>query len=300
MSGPIGRPRGSKNKPDHQAGGARPGLGLNEGIKIIRGNGIADLYNIFKPKLSQQATSATENSAGHESSTEAPFPFLRPEPLDSDSDDESEADSDFEDLLDEAIPSKSLPDETHVDTEGVISLYLAGLKTKLVAELNSARDNPGVIPDEDLISESMPDQLPPVDTNLSGIQGADDGSTQMQIPMEVDFLDIVSHPSDPLPDTNYRGSTPMPYNTQPWHGIGQTLEFQPTYWPQQAGLASGSSQMNFVSYTGPPNLGKKQQRKCQNCVPAGQSGYNCPGESGRKWCKLLPCTSEIVQENSGI
>ncbi|KAJ7291951.1 hypothetical protein C8J57DRAFT_1212369 [Mycena rebaudengoi] len=154
MSGPIGRPRGSKNKPDHQAGGARPGSGPKRrdvgeasgsgtrsapeapdsqprtppvwNSKIIRGNGIADLYNIFKPKLSQQATSATQNSAGHESSTEemdtaeaAPFPFLRPEPLDSDSDDESEADSDFEDLLDEAIPSKSLPDETRVDTEVV-------------------------------------------------------------------------------------------------------------------------------------------------------------------------------------
>ncbi|KAJ7268545.1 hypothetical protein C8J57DRAFT_1228242 [Mycena rebaudengoi] len=151
----------------------------------------------------------------------------------------------------------------------------------------AARDNPGVIPAEDLISESMPDQLPPVNTNLSGSQGADDGSTQMQIPMEVDFLDIVSHPSDPLPDANYRGSTPMPYNTQPWHGIGQTLEFRPTYWPQQA-LASGSSQMNFVSYTGPPNPGTKQQRKCQNCVAAGESGYNCRGESGRKRCKLLP------------
>ncbi|KAJ7214757.1 hypothetical protein C8J57DRAFT_1483194 [Mycena rebaudengoi] len=162
----------------------------------------------------------------------------------------------------------------------------------------AARDNPGVIPAEDLISESMPDQLPPVNTNFSGSQGADDGSTQMQIPMEVDFLDIVSHPSDPLPDANYRGSTPMPYNTQPWHGIGQTLEFWPTYWPQQA-LASGSSQMNFVSYTGPPNPGTKRQRKCQNCVAAGESGYNCRGESGRKRCKLLPCT-EIVQENSGI
>jgi hypothetical protein len=65
----------------------------------------------------------------------APFSFLPPEHVESDLDDNSEPDSDFEDLLEEAIPSKSLPDEAGVDTTGAISLYLAGIKTRLVAEL---------------------------------------------------------------------------------------------------------------------------------------------------------------------
>ncbi|KAJ7602432.1 hypothetical protein FB45DRAFT_702231, partial [Roridomyces roridus] len=50
-------------------------------------------------------------------------------------DDDLEPDSDFEDFLDEPTPLQSAPDESKVDTEGVISLYLTGLKSQLHNEL---------------------------------------------------------------------------------------------------------------------------------------------------------------------
>ncbi|KAJ6476876.1 hypothetical protein C8R45DRAFT_873192, partial [Mycena sanguinolenta] len=176
MSGTIGRPKGSKNQPDHKAGGARPGSGpkARDSASIssanmttsnnprqqtsiqastrerrpITGNGIAELYPIFKPRLSQQISgrTETENLGQSQASPEvpntfqtAPFPFLPPEPLEMDPDEASGADSDFEDILEEPVPSKPLPDEANIDTAGIISLYLTGIKSRLKAELNSGK-----------------------------------------------------------------------------------------------------------------------------------------------------------------
>ncbi|KAJ7441641.1 hypothetical protein B0H11DRAFT_2204716, partial [Mycena galericulata] len=173
MSGTIGRPKGSKNKPDHQAGGVRVGSGpKRQGpgqasgstnlqtttastqphtapvrpSKIIKGNGIANLAPMFRPKLTQKPDSVTQGSVQIDSNTEAihppsavPFPFLPPSHEQVDLGSDSEPDSDFEDLLDEAVPSKSLPEEASINTDGVISLYLTGIKTKLVAEMASGK-----------------------------------------------------------------------------------------------------------------------------------------------------------------
>ncbi|KAJ7458694.1 hypothetical protein B0H11DRAFT_2199426, partial [Mycena galericulata] len=174
MSAPIGtnlgRPKGSKNQPDHRAGGTRMGAGRPLGAtgqasgsglvradsepvrqlgasetrsrRPITGNGIANLAPMFMPR-STKVHSNAENSAGDQSNSGAnmpsavPFPFLPPESAQGDSDDDSETDSDFEDLLDEAIPSKPLLDEANVSAEGVISLYLTGIKRRLIAEMAS-------------------------------------------------------------------------------------------------------------------------------------------------------------------
>ncbi|KAJ7486906.1 hypothetical protein FB451DRAFT_1082409, partial [Mycena latifolia] len=164
ISAVIGRPKGSKNKPDHRAGGLRQGSGPKKKnpsepsgsrnaqeaperqppatvwtrASISRGNGNPNLYDMFKPKLGQNTSSTTENldtpmseSGVPNNSAATPFPFLPPEHVDTDLNDNSEADSDFEDLLEESIPSEPLPNEATVDTSGAISIYLAGIKARL-------------------------------------------------------------------------------------------------------------------------------------------------------------------------
>ncbi|KAJ7436935.1 hypothetical protein FB451DRAFT_1453390, partial [Mycena latifolia] len=164
ISAVIGRPKGSKNKPDHRAGGLRQGSGPKKKnpsepsgsgnaqeaperqppatvwtrASISRGNGNPNLYDMFKPKLGQNTSSTTENldtpmseSGVPNNSAATPFPFLPPEHVDTDLNDDSEAGSDFEDLLEESIPSEPLPNEATVDTSGAISIYLAGIKARL-------------------------------------------------------------------------------------------------------------------------------------------------------------------------
>ncbi|KAJ7893720.1 hypothetical protein B0H14DRAFT_2559696 [Mycena olivaceomarginata] len=82
----IGRPRGSKNQPSHNAGGFRPGSGpkrnTTEGVssseesdaeaqprapsvrerREIRGNGISNLAPMFLPKPRPQSSSTTQDA----------------------------------------------------------------------------------------------------------------------------------------------------------------------------------------------------------------------------------------------
>ncbi|KAJ7498330.1 hypothetical protein B0H11DRAFT_1909367 [Mycena galericulata] len=132
MSGTIGRPKGSKNKPDHQAGGVRVGSGpkrqgpgqASGSTNLQTTTASTQPHTAPGPKLTQKPDSVTQGSVQIDSNTEA----IHPPSAGSD----SEPDSDFEDLLDEAVPSKSLPEEASINTDGVISLYLTGIKTKLV------------------------------------------------------------------------------------------------------------------------------------------------------------------------
>ncbi|KAJ7454520.1 hypothetical protein FB451DRAFT_1373562 [Mycena latifolia] len=161
ISAVIGRPKGSKNKPDHRAGGLRQGSGPKKKnpsepsgsrnaqeaperqppatvwtrASISRGNGNPNLYDMFKPKLGQNTSSTTENLDTPMSESGVPNNSAAKH-VDTDLNDDSEADSDFEDLLEESIPSEPLPNEATVDTSGAISIYLAGIKARLVAELN--------------------------------------------------------------------------------------------------------------------------------------------------------------------
>ncbi|KAJ7506428.1 hypothetical protein B0H11DRAFT_1903801 [Mycena galericulata] len=112
----------------------RQPLGASEtrSRRPITGNGIANLAPMFmSPELRNVFASAEVNISvkcilmlkiqqeiNQTLKIIVPFPFLPPESAQGDSDDDSETDSDFEDLLDEAIPSKPLLDEANASREG--------------------------------------------------------------------------------------------------------------------------------------------------------------------------------------
>jgi hypothetical protein len=146
----------------------------------------------------------------------------------------------------------------------------------------AVRDNPGVVPVETPV-------LPQIAPNLLGSQTTESMNSAEQYNDQI-MSDDFDHTLQLTPDyteaVSWAADPQMRAPAFPLVASHQPTPFQLFHWQEPSMPAAGSSQSNFIAYSGVPEPRLKRQRRCMACVEDGRSGTECPGEQNRKRCKF--------------